>query len=79
MREPESLEDQAAMEGFVLLPDVTEVTRFEVIDHRRESSPAGRVIVAYDVQVEFSLQDQERTLKVFLSDRRRNEDFRADR
>lgn len=42
------------------------VTRFEVIDHTKNG--AGRVVVKYDVAVELSLQDDNRTLKVFLTD-----------
>lgn len=48
--------------------DVSKVTRFELIDHREGSDTPGRAIVRYDVDVELSLQDQGRTLKVFLKD-----------
>jgi hypothetical protein len=41
--------------------DTSAVTRFEVIDE------TGRVLVKYGVTVELSLQDDERTLKVFLN------------
>lgn len=47
--------------------DTTKVTRFEVIDHT--TGGEGRAYVKYDVSVELSLQDQSRTLKVFVSDR----------
>lgn len=47
---------QAAMESF------DGVTRFEVI------SENGRELVKYDVNIELSLQDDGRTLKVFLRD-----------
>lgn len=41
-----------------------DVTRVEVIDHN------GRSYVAYDVEVEYiQLQDENRTLKVFLRKR----------
>ncbi len=44
------------------------VTRFEVIDHTLPiQHGGGRVLVKYDVKVELSLQDDERTLKVFLT------------
>lgn len=53
--------------------DVSEVSRFEVIDHRGlagkvfvGSKPGGRMLLAYDVEVELSLQDEGQTLKVFL-------------
>lgn len=64
--------------------DASKVTRFEVIDHRvcRECRDAskelclycsglgapGRVLVEYKVKVELSMQDDDRTLKVFLSE-----------
>jgi hypothetical protein len=40
------------------------VTRFEVIDHTGE----GRVLVKNGVKVELSLQDDDRTLKVFITE-----------
>jgi hypothetical protein len=43
------------------------VTRFEVIDHTKKK--AGRIVVEYNVNVELSLQDENRTLKVFLTDK----------
>lgn len=43
------------------------VTRFEVIDHTKNGE--GRVLVKYGVSVELSYQDDNRTLKVFLTDR----------
>lgn len=36
--------------------------RFEVI------SPAGRLVVRYGVDIEFSVQDDNKTLKIFLKD-----------
>ena len=49
--------------------DVTtkSVTRFEVIDHT--SKKRGRIVVEYNINVELSLQDENRTLKVFLTDK----------
>lgn len=43
------------------------VTRFEVIDHTKKK--VGRIVVEYNVNVELSLQDENRTLKVFLTDK----------
>lgn len=55
------------------LPDLSAVTRFEVIDNadqRAAYSPDQiRSVVAYGVSVQVSLQDDGRTLKVFLSSR----------
>ena len=42
------------------------VTRFEVIDH--SSKKRGRYVVEYGVKVEASIQDEGRTLKIFLTD-----------
>ena len=44
------------------------VTRFEVIDHT--SKKKGRIVVEYNVNVELSLQDENKTLKVFLTDKK---------
>jgi hypothetical protein len=44
------------------------VTRFEVIDYTKANKDVARVLVKYDVKVELSYQDDDRTLKVFLSD-----------
>jgi hypothetical protein len=44
------------------------VTRFEVIDHT--SKNRGRIVVEYNVNVELSLQDENRTLKVFLTNKK---------
>lgn len=43
--------------------DTSTVTRFEVIDE------AGRSLVRYDVHVTVVLQDEARTMKVFLTPR----------
>jgi hypothetical protein len=50
------------------------VTRFEVIDHT--SKKRGRIVVEYNVNVELSLQDENRTLKVFLTDKNAEYDRR---
>jgi hypothetical protein len=42
------------------------VTRFEVIDH--SSKKRGRIVVEYGVKVEASVQDEGKTLKIFLTD-----------
>jgi hypothetical protein len=52
-----------------LLDIVTkEINRFEVIDHT--SKKRGRIVVEYNINVELSLQDENRTLKVFLTDKK---------
>jgi hypothetical protein len=53
-----------------LPPELRDVTRFEVINHRAPGTPGprGRVYVEYDCSVELSLQDAGRTLKVFITD-----------
>lgn len=43
--------------------DIAKVTRFEVITEE------GRVYVRYGINVDLSLQDDGRTLKVFLNER----------
>lgn len=45
------------------------VTRFEVIDHTNKKG--GRVLVEKGIKVELSLQDDNRTLKVFLTDQKK--------
>ena len=44
--------------------DTSDVTRFEVIDH--SESMKGRFVVEYNITVDLQLQDDNRTLKVFL-------------
>lgn len=44
------------------------VTRFEVIDHTYSIlKGGGRVLVSHNKKIELSIQDEGRTLKVFLS------------
>ena len=43
--------------------DFGAVTRFEVID------ASGRIVTRYDVSVDAQLQDDGRTLKIFLTER----------
>ncbi len=56
------------------------VTRFEVIDHRnpkeRTATEAAlaRVFVAYDCKVMFSIQDDGRTLKIFVNDQDKDDE-----
>ena len=46
------------------------ITRFEVIDHTSEFQ--DRILVKYGVKVEISIQDDGRTMKVFLTDKINN-------
>ena len=46
--------------------DLSEVTRVEVIDY--SSDGPGRPLIRHGVSVKLSLQDDGRTLKVFLGD-----------
>ena len=47
----------------------SDVTRVELIDHRDNTSTSGRAFVAKDLQyVMVSMQDDGRTMKVFISD-----------
>lgn len=46
--------------------DTKKITRFEVIDHTSEK--LGRILVKYDIKVDISIQDDGRTMKVFLTD-----------
>ena len=48
------------------LPDLSGVTRFEVIDHRRGAPEVGRVFVAWNASGTLSMQDGGRTLKLFI-------------
>ncbi|SLH92535.1 Uncharacterised protein [Mycobacteroides abscessus subsp. massiliense] len=45
-----------------------QINRVELIDHRSSSDKPGRVFISMDVEtVVVSIQDEGRTLKVFLS------------
>lgn len=46
----------------------SQITRFEVIDHRKSTETPGRILVLYGIAVELSYQDDGHTLKVFLVD-----------
>ena len=50
--------------------ETKKVTRFKVIDHTSEFQ--GRILVKYGVRVEISIQDDGRTMKVFLTDKINN-------
>ena len=50
--------------------ETEKITRFEVIDHTSELQ--GRILVKYGVKVEISIQDNGRTMKVFLTDNTNN-------
>jgi hypothetical protein len=61
----------ALREAGLMKEDFSKVTRFEVINHAGrvlEVFPQPRSLVAYRVSVELSLEDDDRTLKVFLND-----------
>lgn len=45
--------------------DTSSITRFEVIDHTKNGN--GRILVVRNMKVELSLQDDGKTLKVFLT------------
>jgi len=45
---------------------IDKVTRFEVIDHTKKQR--GRIVVEYGIKVEVSIQDDGKTMKVFLTD-----------
>lgn len=51
--------------------ETEKITRFEVIDHTSEFQ--GRILVKCGVRVEISIQDDGRTMKVFLTDKINNE------
>jgi hypothetical protein len=47
--------------------DTSKVSRFEVIDHSIPlEEGGGRTLVLYGVRVEAQLQDEGRTLKIFI-------------
>ncbi len=48
------------------MQNLEKVTRFEVIEHT--STSVGRAYVKYGVSVSLDIQDDGRTLKVFISD-----------
>lgn len=48
--------------------DTSKVTRFEVIDHRKNAPDAGRCFIARS-DIKISFQDDNKTLKIFVNDR----------
>ncbi len=58
--------------------DDTKITRIEVINHAKNEHPIGRLLVLYkelghfDV-AEISMQDGERTMKIFLNSLEKSE------
>ena len=56
------------LESKQMHPSLQSVNRFEVIDHTKNAK--GRCYTAYGCEVELSLQDGNRTLKVFVTDRK---------
>lgn len=62
-----------AVDGRTVLPETTEITRFEVIDHTKSlEEGGGRTVIYFDPNkmLELSLQDDNRTLKIFVQDRK---------
>lgn len=53
--------------------ELHKITRFEVIDHTKmaiKNDAFGRILTKYGISLELSVQDEGRTLKVFLSDKK---------
>ena len=48
--------------------ELAKVSRFEVIDHRENGEGRAMVIQGNNLKVETSLQDSNRTLKLFIND-----------
>ena len=48
--------------------ELAKVTRFEVIDHRENGEGRVLVVKGNNIKVETSMQDNDRTLKVFITD-----------
>ena len=52
------------------------ITRLEIINHAKNDKPIGRILTLYKELndfdfLELELQDQERTLKIFLSSKKK--------
>lgn len=52
--------------------NIEEINRIEVINHAKNDKPIGRLLVLYKdlghfEEVEFSIQDDGQTLKIFLN------------
>lgn len=52
------------------MSDEDDVTRLEIIDHRRNAPVPGRCFVHWDAasRIEISRQDGGRTIKIFITD-----------
>ena len=48
--------------------ELAKVSRFEVIDHRENGKGRAMVVRGHNLKIETSLQDSNRTLKVFIND-----------
>ena len=48
--------------------ELAKVNRFEVIDHRENGEGRAMVVHGNNLKVETSLQDNDRTLKIFITD-----------
>lgn len=52
-----------------VIPKIADkVTRLVIIDHRKDIKPYGRIIDKWGVKVNCILQDDNRTLKIFITD-----------
>ena len=59
------------MEEDTIYVDSDKINRIEVINHAKNDKPIGRLLVLYKElghfeEVDFSIQDDEQTLKIFL-------------
>ena len=59
------------MEENIIYVDVDKINRIEVINHAKNDKPIGRLLVLYKElghfeEVDFSIQDDKQTLKIFL-------------
>jgi len=54
---------------------IKKVNRFEVIDHT--SKKMGRIVVKYGVDIDFSIQDDGKTMKIFLTDKVTNSEVKS--
>jgi hypothetical protein len=49
--------------------NVDNITRITVVDHRAGAQPFGRVFEAWNINLDISIQDGGRTLKLFVTER----------
>lgn len=52
--------------------DTRDITRLEIIDHRKDAKEQGRAFVANNVKIKLSSQDDGKTLKVFINKRKKD-------